>query len=181
MITRRRVVSRLAFPSACLCVVGTLVVGCGDGAHSDALEPFGSGRGPSTGVATAPTSHSAAHPRVKAHHIRGTNGDDRLVGTPGRDIINGLRGSDIIRGGAGDDELKDYTGVGTGRRLDTTPDAFYGGPGDDVIYASQRDHVYAGPGDDTIYPDYLFEPGQVIRCGRGRDVMIENDDSRASS
>jgi len=93
----------------------------------------------------------------------------------GPDIINGLRGSDNIRGRAGDDELRDYSGVGTGRRLETTSDAFYGGLGDDLIYSSQHDRVYAGPGDDTIYADYL-KPGEVIRCGPGRDVVIENDE-----
>lgn len=72
--------------------------------------------------------------------------------------------------------LRDYSGVGTGRPLDTSSDAFYGGPGDDVIYASLNDRVEAGSGDDTIYADYLFRPGQVIRCGPGRDVVIENDD-----
>jgi Ca2+-binding RTX toxin-like protein len=77
--------------------------------------------------------------------MRGTNGNDRLLGTSGRDIIDGLRGSDVIRGRAGNDELKDYTGVGTGRRLDTS-DAFHGAPSNDLIYSSQHDRVYAGPG-----------------------------------
>lgn len=163
------------FPSALLCTVGALVAGCGDGGHSSALEPSAAVRSSSAGVAT--TSHPTAHPADKAHKIRGTNGTDRLIGTSGRDIINGLRGSDVIRGGAGDDVLRDYTGVGTGVAVpDATSDAFYGGSGDDVIYASQHDHVYAGPGDDTIYADYLFRRGQVIHCGPGRDVVIENDD-----
>jgi hypothetical protein len=177
VILRLRGVSRLAFPSALLCAVGLLVAGCGGGAHSNALEPSASVRSSSAGVATTPTSHPTAHPTAKAHEMRGTNGNDRLIGTSGGDIINGLRGSDIIRGGAGDDVLRDYTGVGRGVAVpDATSDAFYGGPGDDVIYASQHDHVYAGPGDDTIYADYLFQPGQVIHCGPGRDVVIENDD-----
>ena len=134
-------------------------------------------RSSSASVATTPTSHPTTHPTAKAHQIRGTNGNDRLIGTSGRDIINGLRGSDVIRGRAGDDALRDYTGVDHGgATLDSTSDAFYGGPADDVIYASQNDHVYAGPGDDTIYADYLFQRGQVIRCGPGRDVVIENDD-----
>jgi hypothetical protein len=126
-------------------------------------------------VVTTPTSEPTAHPGAKEHKIRGTNGDDVLVGTSGRDVIDGQRGSDIIRGRAGDDELSDYTGVGTGKRLDTTPDAFFGGPGDDLIYSSQHDRVHAGPGDDTIYADYL-KPGDVIHCGPGWDVVILNDD-----
>lgn len=107
--------------------------------------------------------------------IRGTKGDDRLIGTSGRDVIDGRRGSDIIRGRAGDDVLRDYTGIGTGRRLDTTPDAFVGGSGDDLIHSSQHDRVNAGSGDDTIAASYLV-PGDVIRCGPGQDVVVENDD-----
>jgi Ca2+-binding RTX toxin-like protein len=108
--------------------------------------------------------------------MRGTNGNDRLLGTSGRDGINGLRGSDIIRGGADNDVLRDYTGVGTGSAvIDSSPDAFHGGAGDDLIYSSRNDHVHAGPGNDTIYADYL-KPGDVIFCGSGRDVVIENDD-----
>jgi Ca2+-binding RTX toxin-like protein len=168
--------SRLAVPSAALCAVTVIVAGCGNGDHSTPLsvEPFASGQG-SPAVVTTPTHEPTAHSGAKAHKVRGTSGDDRRVGTTGRDIIDGLRGSDVIRGRAGDDELRDYTGVGTGRRLDATSDAFYGGPGNDLIYSSQHDHVYAGPGDDTIYADYLT-PGDVIHCGPGRDVVIENDD-----
>jgi Ca2+-binding RTX toxin-like protein len=125
-------------------------------------------------VATTTTSEPTSHAGATEHKMRGTNGDDVLVGTSGRDVINGLRGVDVIRGGAGNDELKDYSGVGTGRRLDATPDAFDGGPGDDLIYSSQHDHVHAGPGDETIYADYL-KPGDVIACGPGRDVVITND------
>lgn len=177
VIPRPRGVSRLAFPSALLCAVATLIAGCGDGAQPNALEPSASMRSSASGVTTPPpTSCPTAYQTAKAHHIRGTNGNDRLVGMSGRDIINGLRGSDTIRGGAGNDVLRDYTGVGKGVAVpDATSDAFYGGPGDDVIYASQNDHVSAGPGDDTIYADYLFQPGQVIHCGPGRDVVIEND------
>lgn len=72
--------------------------------------------------------------------------------------------------------MRDYTGVGTGAPvIDSTSDAFYGGPGDDLIYSSHHDHVHAGPGNDTIFADYLG-PGDVISCGPGRDVVIENDD-----
>jgi hypothetical protein len=123
----------------------------------------------------SPSSHSPAHAVPTEHRLRGTNGDDVLVGTSGRDLINGLRGSDIIRGRAGDDELRDYSGVGTGEPLDATRDVFYGGSGDDVIYASQHDRVFAGPGDDRIYGDYL-KPGDVIHCGPGWDVVTTNDD-----
>jgi Ca2+-binding RTX toxin-like protein len=105
----------------------------------------------------------------------GTNGDDNLVGTSGPDVIDGLRGSDIIRGGAGNDELSDYTGFEVGNRLDATRDAFYGGPGNDSIYASQHDRVYAGTGDDQIYANYV-KRAQSIACGPGRDMVILNDD-----
>jgi hypothetical protein len=47
--------------------------------------------------------------------------------------------------------------------------------GDDIIYASQHDRVFAGPGDDRIYGDHL-EPGDVIHCGSGWDVVTTNDD-----
>lgn len=176
MNVRLMTVSRLTFPGAVLCAVAVLVTGCGNGDHSTALsvEPSASGHG-SRAVVTTPTIETNAHSGARAPEVRGTNGDDRLIGTSGRDIIDGLRGSDVIRGRAGDDELRDYSGVGTGRPLDETADAFYGGPGSDLIYSSQHDRVYAGPGDDTIYADYL-KPGDVIHCGPGRDVVIENDD-----
>jgi hypothetical protein len=100
VIRRLRDVSRLVFPSALLCAVGTLVAGCGDGVHSNALEPSASVRGSSAGVLTTATSHPTAHASAMAHRIRGTNGNDLLIGSSGRDIaVNGLRGSDIIRGG----------------------------------------------------------------------------------
>lgn len=140
---------------------------------SPSEEPSGSGR-TSRVVVTRPTSQPTTHPEA-AHRMRGTNGDDRIVGTSGPDAINGLRGADVIRGAAGDDVLRDYSGVGTGRPLDTTRDLFYGGPGDDLIYASRHDRVSGGPGDDTIYADYV-DRGQVIACGPGRDVVILNDD-----
>jgi Ca2+-binding RTX toxin-like protein len=174
---RPKDVSRLAFPRAVLCAVAMFVAGCGDGVHSSprSVEPSESGETPSAARATTPSGDPTAHQAAKAHKTRGTNGDDRLLGTSGRDIINGLRGSDVIRGRAGDDVLRDYSGVGTGRRLDPTSDAFYGGLGDDLIYSSQHDRVHAGSGNDTIYADYL-KPGDVIFCGPGRDVVIENDD-----
>ena len=118
-----------------------------------------------------PTSHA----RAQAHKMRGTDGDDELVGGSGRDIIDGLRGTDILRGGAGNDELSDYTGVGTGRRLDTTPDTFYGGPGDDLIHSGHNDRVHAGPGNDRVVANYL-ERGDVVACGPGWDVVVLNDD-----
>jgi hypothetical protein len=142
---------------------------------TSASERTPASRGEPAAEVTTAQSTSTAHPPIREHRVRGTNGDDRLVGTPGRDLMDGLRGTDTIRGRAGDDELRDHSGVGSGRRLDPTRDFFDGGPGDDVIFASQRDRVRAGPGDDTVYADYL-EPGVVISCGRGRDVVITNDD-----
>jgi Ca2+-binding RTX toxin-like protein len=126
------------------------------------------------GEGGASTGHPSTHAKTTGHRLAGTNGDGVLVGTPGRDVIDGLHGTDIIRGRAGDDELRDYSGVGTGRSLDTTQDAFYGGPGDDLIFSSQHDRVFAGPGDDRIYADYL-KPGDVIHCGTGWDVVTTND------
>lgn len=167
----------MAILSVLLCALSALVTGCSGGADSNSLRPSESVGSPSADVATTATSQPTARPSANANRMRGTNGNDRIIGTSGRDIINGLRGSDIIRGGAGDDVLRDYTGVGTGVAVtDATSDIFGGGLGDDVIYASQQDHVYAGPGGDTIYADYLFQPGQVIYCGPGRDVVIVNDD-----
>jgi Ca2+-binding RTX toxin-like protein len=124
---------------------------------------------------TTPSGESAAHAGTEEHGVRGTNGDDVLVGTLGRDIIDGRRGTDLIRGRAGDDELIDYTGVGTGRRLDTTRDVFHGGAGDDLIRSSRHDHVYAGSGHDRVYANYV-RPGDVIACGPGRDVVALNDE-----
>lgn len=159
-----------------LCALVVLLAGCEDGGHAGTSwrEPSSGGDSPAVVVTTFT---SGPHPDAVAdmNKIRGTMGDDRLLGASGRDLIDGRRGSDIIRGRAGDDVLKDYTGIGTGRRLDTTPDAFYGGPGDDLIYSSQHDRVNAGPGDDTIVAYYLVS-GDVIRCGPGRDVVVENDD-----
>jgi Ca2+-binding RTX toxin-like protein len=174
VLVRPRGVSRLAFPSVALCAVAALVAGCGNGVHSNPRsdEPSETGGSPSAVVATTPTSDPTAHPGARVNRIRGTNGNDRLLGTPGRDIINGLHGSDIIRGGAGNDLLRDYTGEPV---IDSTSDAFYGGPGDDLIHSGHHDRVHAGPGNDTIYADYLG-PGDVISCGSGRDVVIENDD-----
>jgi hypothetical protein len=173
---RPMVVSRRAVASSVLCAVAVLVPGCGNEVHSSSppAEPSAS-RDDFPAAVTTPASDPSAHPGAEEHRIRGTNGDDRLVGTSGRDILDGLRGADTIRGRAGNDELRDYTGVGTGRRLDITPDAFYGGPGDDLIYSSQQDRVYVGTGDDTIYADYVRR-GDVIVCSAGRDVVILNDD-----
>lgn len=70
VIARLRGVSRLAFPSALLCAVATLVTGCGDGDHSNALEPSESVGSPSADVATTATSHPTAHPTAKVHKIR---------------------------------------------------------------------------------------------------------------
>ena len=122
-----------------------------------------------------PDPDRAAALTSPAHRVQATNGDDVLVGGPGPDVIDGRRGSDVIRGRAGDDELLDPSGVGTGRPLDTSRDAFHGGPGDDLIHASHRDRVHAGPGDDRILANYL-ERGDVVDCGPGRDVVVLNDD-----
>jgi|tagenome__1003787_1003787.scaffolds.fasta_scaffold19450284_2 hypothetical protein len=46
--------------------------------------------------------------------------------------------------------LRDDSGVGTWRLLDTSRDVFNGGQGDDLIYASQHDCESGGSGDDTI-------------------------------
>ena len=73
--------------------------------------------------------------------------------------------------------MSDVTGVGTGRRLDTTTDAFFGGPGDDLIYSSQHDRVHAVPGDDRIDANYL-KPEDVVPGGPGQDVVIESDEIR---
>ena len=154
--------------SSCWLLAVLLLAACGT---SPPVEPSGHGGSPPATVAH--TSQPASHAPEK-NRIRGTNRDDVLVGTPGRDVIHGLRGADVIRGAPGDHEPKDNSGVGTGRQVDTTVDAFYGGPGDDVIFASHHDLVDAGPGNDTIYAVYLV-PGVVIRCGPGRDVVITND------
>jgi Ca2+-binding RTX toxin-like protein len=126
-------------------------------------------------AATTPSGQPAVHVGAGEHQVRGTNGDDVLVGTSRRDIIDGRHGTDVIRGRAGDDELSDYSGVGTGKRLDTTRDAFYGGAGDDLIRSSQLDRVYAGSGDDSVFANYA-KPGDVIACGRGHDVVVLNDE-----
>jgi Ca2+-binding RTX toxin-like protein len=157
--------------SSCWLLAVLVLGGC---STSASVEPSGSG-GASPADGTTPTSEPTGHAGAKEHKIRGTNGDDVLVGTSGRDVIDGLRGTDIIRGRAGNDELSDDSGVGTGRRIDTTPDAFYGGQGDDEIYSTQHDHVYAGTGDDPVYADYV-KRGHVIHCGPGRDVVVLNDD-----
>jgi hypothetical protein len=86
-----------------------------------------------------------------------------------------VRGADTIRGGRGDDDVQDYTGVGTRRRVNFTPDNLYGGPGDDVIWSGHNDHVYGGAGDDRIVANYV-KRGDVIACGLGRDVVVRNDD-----
>ncbi len=107
-------------------LVGVLLLAAACSA-SPSEETAGSSESPRD-VVTTPTSQPPARPEAE-HRMRGTDGDDRIVGTSGRDAINGLRGADVIRGGAGDDVLRDYSGVGTGRPLDTSRDALLRRPG----------------------------------------------------
>jgi Ca2+-binding RTX toxin-like protein len=161
---------RMRCPSSFWLLLAVVLGGC----STTSSAASSSGGGDSAAVVTTPTIGPSAHAGTE-YRIWGTDGDDVLVGTSGRDVIDGLRGTDIIRGRAGDDELRDHTGVGTSTRIDTTPDAFYGGPGDDEIYSTQHDRVYAGMGDDRVYADYV-KRGHVIHCGPGRDVVVLNDD-----
>lgn len=74
--------------------------------------------------------------------IYGEGGSDALLGGRSMDYIDGGPGDDMLIGAAGADQLFGGSGF----------DTFIGGPGNDEIDAIDR------------------RPGELIRCGRGRDL-----------
>ncbi|PKB19447.1 Ca2+-binding RTX toxin-like protein [Novosphingobium kunmingense] len=109
--------------------------------------------------------------------IHGGAGDDSLFGEDGDDTLNGDAGIDYIVGGLGNDTINggdnpdalygedgDDTIIG-GASFDT--DIFYGGAGNDIIYANSGlgdyDIMNGAAGNDTYYvdtPDDIVYEGQ---------------------
>lgn len=81
----------------------------------------------------------------------GGGGDDVLIGDDGDNVLDSSSGQDTLRGGAGDDLLDGSEGF---HRLD------------------------GGPGNDSLKADYDVEQERNVRCGSGRDTVIEPDGIR---
>jgi serralysin len=118
--------------------------------------------------------------------VLGERGRDALIGGPGDDVVKGgtgsdilgnpapnfgFQGDDILVGGRGNDALledgngKDILRGGPNRR---DKDAFFST--DFLQPGGGADKVFGGPGPDLVFVE---NDGRrdVIRCGRGRDVV----------
>jgi Ca2+-binding RTX toxin-like protein len=92
----------------------------------------------------------------------GTDGPDTLKGDRCDNDISGLRGNDVIYGYRGADEL-------------------YGNQGSDRLYGGKgADNLYGSDGDDKIYSGGLDGIGDLVFCGRGRDVAYIAENDRAT-
>lgn len=88
---------------------------------------------------------------VDVENAFGGAGDDRMIGTNGRNHLSGGAGDDSLSGGRGDDQLD-------------------GGRGLDRVRAGRGNDEVAGSGDfNRLFP----EPGDLIRCGPGRDIVVQ--------
>ena len=136
-----------------------------------------------TGDDRANSLNATGH--MLAVQIAGGAGDDVITGGQLDDMLSGDDGADELRGGAGNDVIffdADDTVVLGGADLDTAVfvgdsgiefdliahefEAFYGGDGDDTIYATSAVEavaVYGGAGDDSV------------RTGDGSDVLSGDD------
>lgn len=83
--------------------------------------------------------------------VFGGAGNDELAGGEGDDKLDGGSGNDKLNGGAGDDKLS-------------------GGSGNDrLIDRSGQNVLVGGAGNDEI--DARNKVGDVVKCGKGRDVV----------
>jgi hypothetical protein len=92
--------------------------------------------------------------------LRGQGEHDKLFGGPGRDVLDGGPGRNMLAGGSGNDRL-----LG-GRDADQL---FGEGGKDRIVAGGGRNRIDGGAGNDSIEA----RNGQVdvIRCGRGRDIV----------
>lgn len=122
---------------------------------------------------------------------------DRIDGTSGNDIISGYEFSEVIFGHDGNDILRGYSALTNGLFDESVDrrDTFYGGNGDDSIYAvgvgeiaygeAGDDHLYGGSldggvstfygglGDDTFYSPSSGDA--VFWGGEGEDTLLHDD------
>lgn len=113
--------------------------------------------------------------------ILGFGGQDRLVGLgndtlnggPGQDtLIAGKHGRSVLAGGTGRDLLFSRGGSD---RLEggSAADSLVGRAGKDtLIGGSGRDHMAGDAGNDRIVSRDRRRERDVVRCGRGRDVVV---------
>jgi Ca2+-binding RTX toxin-like protein len=110
---------------------------------------------------------------VRAEHVDGGDGDDRLFGEAGFDEIDRGRGDDLVDlgedaptpedevystalGGEGDDHL---VGGGGQERL-------FGGPGNDLLEGGDgTDYLFGEDGDDSVHGE---DPGMTSSAGVSR-------------
>ena len=97
----------------------------------------------------------------------GLAGDDGITGQAGDDCLHGGTGNDRLLGRAGDDSL--WGGAGA--------DGLRGGAGGDRINGGVGTNRYSGQrGKDEIRA--RNGSAEVVRCGRGEDIAIVDDDDR---
>jgi dipeptidyl aminopeptidase/acylaminoacyl peptidase len=95
----------------------------------------------------------SSHTSDPACTVAGSPGAETVRGTPERDFACALAGNDIVRTGAGADTV-------------------LGGPGRDrLIPGSGPDEIDAGAGNDEVVTIDSPRERDVVRCGKGRDVV----------
>ena len=110
-------------------------------------------------------------------NISGNNGDDTIYGSNGDDEISGNLGSDTLYGGPGNDNISSNQNFAMNPHAatdtwdhDTSGARMFGGPGDDMLWGSNRwDRMQGGPGDDILAG---FEGRDYLRGGPGNDQII---------
>lgn len=108
--------------------------------------------------------------------LHGGTGNDRLIGRAGNDSLWGGAGADGLHGRLDDDHLRGQGGDDylSGRG---GSDNLKGGAGDDRITGGAGENRYSGQrGNDEIRA--RNGSAEVVRCGRGEDVAIVDDDDR---
>jgi len=104
---------------------------------------------------------------ICANRIDGTARKDRLRGSQDPTV------TDVMWGYGADDLLYGYDGA-DGMSGGNGQDTLYGGRGGDGLFGGAGiDTIYGGPGPDQVYAQD-GEP-DIIRCGRGNDVVSEVD------
>ncbi|MBQ9683690.1 MAG: putative Ig domain-containing protein [Neisseriaceae bacterium] len=115
-------------------------------------------------------------------HLKGTNGNDRLLGNEHDNTIEGFAGNDVLYGYSGDDKLHGGNGNdtlygGDGDDLlngNAGNDTMHGGKGDDLFYGGAgKDKLYGGEGNDRLWGG---KDNDYLRGGIGDDAYIFDSD-----
>ena len=115
-------------------------------------------------------------------HLKGTNGNDRLLGNEHDNTIEGFAGNDVLYGYSGDDKLHGGNGNdtlygGDGDDLlngNAGDDTMHGGKGNDLFYGGAgQDKLYGGEGNDRLWGG---KDNDYLRGGIGDDAYMFDSD-----